>query len=110
VIAMVLIKGTVRTRIIGQCARTLDLSLLVRSVVFFFFFCLGGQILGVFFAPFPEEGVSDYIAHGPIIRVLTVCVCVRVRFEVHSLNRSSICYSGHDSLVYIKGNFQEYRV
>ena len=26
----------------------------------------------MFFAPFPEEEISDYIAHGPIIRVLTV--------------------------------------
>ena len=23
------------------------------------------------FAPFPEEEISDYIAHGPIIQVLT---------------------------------------
>ena len=28
--------------------------------------------IGVSFAPFPEEEVSDYTAHGPIIRVLTV--------------------------------------
>ena len=26
----------------------------------------------MFFALFPEEEISDYIAHGPIIRVLTV--------------------------------------
>ena len=26
----------------------------------------------MFFAPFLEEEISDYIAHGPIIRVLTV--------------------------------------
>jgi len=26
----------------------------------------------MFFAPFPEEGIADYIAHGPIIRVLMV--------------------------------------
>ena len=26
----------------------------------------------MFFAPFPEEEISDYIAHGPITRVLTV--------------------------------------
>ena len=39
---------------------------------FSFFFSLRGQIFGVFFAPFPEEEISDYIAHGPIIRVLTV--------------------------------------
>jgi len=30
----------------------------------------------VFFAPFPEEEISDYIAHGPIIRVLTVLLTV----------------------------------
>jgi len=41
-------------------------------VFFSFFFSLRGQIFGVFFAPFPEEEISDYIAHGPIIRVLTV--------------------------------------
>ena len=26
----------------------------------------------MFFAPFSEEEISDYIAHGPIIRVFTV--------------------------------------
>jgi len=26
----------------------------------------------VFIAPFPEEEISDYIAHRPIIRVFTV--------------------------------------
>jgi len=40
--------------------------------VFLFSFSLMGQIFGVFFAPFPEEEISDYIAHGLIIRVLTV--------------------------------------
>ena len=29
----------------------------------------------MFFAPFLEEEISDYIAHGPIIRVLTVRGC-----------------------------------
>ena len=49
--------ATVRTRIIGPCARTLDLPLLVRSGAFFFFLLFrGGQIFGVFFAPFLEEG------------------------------------------------------
>ena len=38
---------------------------------FSFSFVSWGQIFGVFFAPFPEEEISDYIAHGPIIRVLT---------------------------------------
>jgi len=65
-------QGTVRTRINDPCARTLDLPLSVRSGVFFFFFWLSGQIFGVFFAPFPEEEISDYIAQGSFIRVLTV--------------------------------------
>ena len=49
---------TGRTRINCPCARTLELPLLVRSSVFsfFFLFCLGGLIFGVFFAQFPEEG------------------------------------------------------
>jgi len=62
---------TVRTRIIGPCATTVELPLLLRPGVFFFFFVSGGRFL-VFFAPFPEEEISDYIAHGLIIRVLTV--------------------------------------
>ena len=41
-------------------------------MLFSFSFVSWGQIFGVFFAPFPEEEISDYIAHGPIIRVLTV--------------------------------------
>ena len=30
------------------------------------------MFFGVFFPPFPEEEISDYIAHCPIIRVFTV--------------------------------------
>ena len=63
--------STVKTRIIGPCARTLDLPLIlvVRSVFFSFSFVSGGVIL-VCSPPLPEEEISDYIAHGPIIRVL----------------------------------------
>ena len=58
---------------IGPCARTLDLSLLpVVKSVFFHPFVSGGMFFGVFSSPFPEEEISDYIAHGPIIRVFTV--------------------------------------
>ena len=46
--------------------RTLDLPLLVRYGVFYFSFVSGGQIFGVFFAPFPEAEISDDIAHDPI--------------------------------------------
>ena len=31
-----------------------------------------GCVFAVFFAPIPEKGISDFIAHGSIIRVLTV--------------------------------------
>ena len=50
----------------------MELPLIVWSGVFFLFPSLKGQIFGVFFAPFLEDEISDYIAHGPIIRVLTV--------------------------------------
>ncbi|KAG0124237.1 hypothetical protein HOY82DRAFT_193763 [Tuber indicum] len=65
---------TVRTRINEPCARTLDLPLWVKSGVFFFFICLGEGSFGVVFAPFPEEGISDYLAQGSFIRVLTVFI------------------------------------
>ena len=63
---------TVRTRINEPCARTLELPLPVRSVFFYFFFVSGDAYFGVFFPPFPEEEISDYIAQGSFIRVLTV--------------------------------------
>ena len=63
---------TVKTRINGPCARMLDFPLLVRSVFFYFFFVSGDAFFGVFPPPFPEEEISDYIAHGPFIRVFTV--------------------------------------
>lgn len=39
---------------------------------FFFFFSPGEQIFSVFFAPSPEEKISDYLAQGWFIRALTV--------------------------------------
>jgi len=53
----------------------MDVGLASPSTVWFYFsssFVSWGQIFGVFFAPFPEEDIPDRIAHGPIIRVLTV--------------------------------------
>ena len=70
-----LLSATVKTRINGQCARTLDLPLLVRFVFFYFFFVSGDAFFGVFSPPFPEEEISDDIAHGPFIRVFTVFFC-----------------------------------
>ena len=76
---------TARPRIIGPCVRTLDLPLLVRLGVFFFFFCFGGaDFWCFFFRPFPEEEISDYIVHGPIIGVLTV----------DSQSLATLCYIG----------------
>jgi len=51
---------------------SLDFPLLVRSRSFWFFSCLGGgrgRVFAVFFAPFPEKGILDFIAHRPIIQV-----------------------------------------
>ena len=53
---------TVKTRINGPCARTLDLPLVVRAVFFYFFFVSGDVFFGVFSPPFPEEEISDYSA------------------------------------------------
>ena len=47
---------SVRTRIIGPCARTLDLPLLARSGVFFFFFCLEGADFWCVFLTFSRGG------------------------------------------------------
>jgi len=71
--------STVKTRIIGRCAMSLDFPLLVRSRNFYFFLCLGGGGGGAVFllcfysvfAPFPEKGILDPIAHRPIIQVFT---------------------------------------
>ena len=70
--------STVKTRINGPCARTLGLPLQVRSVFFYFFFCLGGRVFWCVSPPFPEEEISDYIAHGPFVRVFTVPQLLRV--------------------------------
>jgi len=42
--------------------------------LFFFLSQQGGRgcVFAVFFAPIPEKGISDFIAHGSIIQVLTV--------------------------------------
>ena len=49
---------------------------LVWSRKFCFFVSEGerGCVFAVFFAPFPEKGILDYIAHRPIIQVFTVQV------------------------------------
>ena len=40
----------------------------------FFSVSAGGKgcVFAVFFAPIPEKGISDFIAHGSIIQVFTV--------------------------------------
>ena len=58
-----------RTRIIGPCARTLELPLVVKSGSFLFFICLKEQVFffGVFVNPFSEGEFLDYLAHGPVV-------------------------------------------
>jgi len=54
---------------------SLDFPLLVWSRIIFFFLSQRGErgrVFAVFFAPFPEKGIPDYIAHRPIIQVFTV--------------------------------------
>ena len=57
----------------------------VKKFLFFFLSQQGGRgcVFAVFFAPIPEKGISDFIAHGSIIQVHTVvhfvhkmCTCV----------------------------------
>jgi len=47
---------------------------LVKNFLFFFLSQRGGRgrVFAVFFAPFPEKGIPDYIAHRPIVQVFTV--------------------------------------
>ena len=80
------------------------MPLLVKSGVFSFSFVSWGQIFGVFFAPFPEEEISDYIAHGPIIRVLTVAVLLahipHTRNGVTPAKQTAIvCHRSSETLV-----------
>ena len=67
---------TVETRMIEQCSMSLGSPLLVWSRDFCFF-CFGrgkgAMVLLCFFAYFPRKGILNFIAHGSIIRVFTVC-------------------------------------
>ena len=68
--------GTVRTKTMGPCARTLELPLLEKSGVFFLFYLsLGTGFCGAF-GTFPWEGILGYLAHHSFIRVLRVPVLV----------------------------------
>ena len=63
--------ATVRTQIIGPCARMLELSPLVWSGAFFVFvFVLREKILSVIFAPFPEEEIWT-TQLSLVIRIMT---------------------------------------
>ena len=68
---------------------------------FSFSFVSWGQIFGVFFAPFPEEEISDYIAHGPIIRVLTVSEQRPVGFPNRSIYHDFVISSFVFILVFL---------
>ena len=64
---------------VEPCAMSSDFPLSVRSRNFCFFLSQQGErgcVFAVFFALIPEKGISDFIAHGTIIRVFTVCVMI----------------------------------
>jgi len=72
---------TVRTGIIEPDFWKLELPFLVRSTIFCFFcfFCffvlspeLRGPVFAALSSPYPREGISDVLARGSIIPVLTV--------------------------------------
>ena len=68
--------STVKTWIIEPCAMSSDFPLSVKPRNFCFFLSQqGGRgcVFAVFFAPIPEQGIPDFIAHGSIIRVLRYC-------------------------------------
>jgi len=56
----------------------------VKKFLFFFLSQQGGRgcVFAVFFAPIPEKGISDFIAHGSIIQVLTVYVLISGKYNL----------------------------
>ena len=70
---------TRRTQLNDSCTRTLEFPLLVRPGFIFIFFLSWEADSGVFFTRIPEEEISDYLAQGSFIRVLTVEVSVFLR-------------------------------
>ena len=53
----------------------------------------------MFFTPFPEEEISDYIAQGSFIRVLTVFVCTKPRLLEGSHTRLMCSNTAQDRTV-----------
>ena len=56
----------------------------VKKFLFFFLSRRGGRgrVFAVFFAPFPEKGILDFIAHRPIIQLFkflryAIGICAR---------------------------------
>jgi len=60
----------VRTRIIGLCARALESHVEVykASCFYLFLFVSEGKFFVVFFVPFLEEGILDYLARVQLIK------------------------------------------
>jgi len=86
----------IRTGIIEPDFLTLGLPMLVRSMIFVFFVLSPGlrdPVFAVLSSPYPREGISEVLARGSIIPVLTVVqgtgegVCFRTQHHV-SYNNS----------------------
>jgi len=88
---------TVETRMIEQCSMSLGSPLLVWSRDFCFF-CFGRgkgvMVLLCFFAYFPRKGILNFIAHGSIIRVFTVCEGASRSGEVFDFHESIHGWAG----------------
>ena len=92
---------TVRTGIIEPDFLTLELPLSVRSGKFLFFYLrpkLSGSVSAGRSPSYLREGISDLLARGSIIRVLTVLHCT-VILPVGVLGFSSLVIGTSDYIV-----------
>jgi len=84
--------------------------LLVRSGSFFFLFRLKlglrGSVFAVRSTPYPREGISDVLAPGPIIRVLTVLTALeQIIKKISKPKELSTCVSGvYDFFSFLQGS------
>jgi len=70
---------------------------MVKKFLFFFLSQRGerGRVFAVFFAPFPEKGIPDYIAHRPIIQVFTVLLSHTISILNQHFGQNIMAQSTH---------------
>jgi len=93
------------------------LSVRSRNIVFLSQQGRRGCVFAVFFTPIPEKGISDFIAHGSIIRVFTVhsrCVILLLYSStsttaiIKELVGSKLSYHKHNSSFYLLWHVETY--